>query len=70
MPTFQSRRDRRLSRAPASVREALRGNVTNPSAPDEVPRLIASQRSGDRLLQRPYTDVAFETVLYAVPEVP
>ncbi len=35
----------------------------------ELPRWIAGQRSGDRLLLRHYTDVAFETVLYAVPEV-
>jgi FkbM family methyltransferase len=33
----------------------------------DVPRFIARHRSGDRLYLRHYTDVSFETVLYAVP---
>ena len=35
----------------------------------DVPRFIVGRRAGDRLYLRHYTDVAFETVLYAVPEV-
>ena len=33
----------------------------------DVPRFIARHRGGDRLYLRHYTDVSFETVLYAVP---
>jgi FkbM family methyltransferase len=33
----------------------------------DVPQFIAQHRAGDRLYLRHYTDVSFETVLYAVP---
>jgi FkbM family methyltransferase len=36
----------------------------------DVPQFIVDHRSGDRLYLRHYTDVSFETVLYAVPDAP